>query len=145
MNFDFKKLNPFRDKSRDGIDPAYVSYYQTTDDNQRLTAALLGFITLLAAMLLILGIFIGGRWIVNRLTGKEEVATTQTTTETSETSTSGQTGTLSTNTDKQPVPVAAAPGNSGSSVASETTTAPAPQATGLPRTGIESLPRTGVE
>lgn len=140
----WRRFNPFRRKEE--VSPEFSSYYQSADTNsQSNSAILLGFVTLLAAILLVFGLFIGGRAIYNKLTDKKDdkVTVSDEAAKNNNASNNSASTNSSSNNSSDNKPAQIPGGDTTSSTPSTTATQGA--STTLPQTGVESIPRTGVE
>ncbi len=140
----WRRFIPFR--RQEDVSPEFSSYYQSADtSNQGNAAVLLGFVTLLAAILLVFGLFIGGRAIYNKLTDDDTKVTIsdEAAKNTNSSDSSSSTSNNSSTTTNKPTQI---PGTDVTST-TPTTTSSSTQgtSTSLPQSGVENIPRTGVE
>ncbi len=80
----FRRKKPADKKTTQQVTPEVADYYKAERRERTWVSWLLGLATLLATILLVLGLFLGGRWIYRELTNKNDE--TQTTNQAASTS-----------------------------------------------------------
>lgn len=150
----------FRRKKSDSVLPEVDKYYEGERRDRPVMAWLLALVSIAVVALVIVGLFLGGRWVYDKIAGNDdsETATTSDTTETPSfdggpdgTADEGQEGSTGTPA-PAPTDQNSNQGNSGTtgsdSSSSNTPTQSQPTAQApatTPQTGDSSLPSTGPE
>lgn len=124
--------------------PEEIQAYSQAENREKMgIAALVGFVSLLLTLVVLFGLFIGGKWMYRKIAGPKPQTNTTTAAEKSESSTQNSEN-KTPSTDNRENPLSPSQQSEASSISAPP--APAgPSAVTAPATADPTLPRTGPE